>query len=95
MILGTLKTKALLFLSGLVPILIGLLTLSGRRSKRLKKERDTATDAANHAADVMNADNEIDSQTTSRRADVLKEISDTGDSSIFSDPNELRKRPKD
>ena len=95
MILSKLKSSALAILSGLVIVLGFLSKMLLTSRKRLKKERDSAVDAANQAANVLSADNEIEEQTRSRRADALKEINDTGDSATFDNPNRMRDKPKD
>jgi hypothetical protein len=92
---GKIKNSALLIL-GVLATALGIAlkwSLSSRR--RLKTERDQATAQARKRQEIMHADNEIEEQTRSHRVDLLKELDDTGDSSVFSDPNSLRKRPRD
>ena len=89
------KNRLLLILAGLLTASVFLLQIFGSRMKRLKRQRDNAVDAANQAANVLSADNEIEEQTRSRRADALKEINDSGNSATFDNPNRMRKRPKD
>ena len=89
MILGKLKTYALLILSGLVAVLAFLLKIFGSRSRRLKQQAETYKAQANRARVVAERDNEIEGQTQSRRADAAKELKETGGSSTFRDPNKL------
>ena len=89
------KNRLLLILGGLLTASVLLLKIFGSRMKRLEKQRDRATAQANKQREVMEADVDIEEQTRSRRVDALKELDDTGDSSLFSDPNRLRRKRND
>ena len=93
--IGKLKSYALLILSGLLTVSVFLLSIFGWRTRRLKKQRDQYKATAQKSREVMEADNEIEAQTRSRRADLLKERNDTGNDSLFSDANSLRRNPRD
>lgn len=89
-----LKLKAYLYAAaGIALIIIAFLA----RGAILKNQRDSARVAgeyykakANRLRVIADKDVEITEQTRSRRTDALKEIRNTGDSSVFSDPNRLR-----
>lgn len=90
MILQTLKTKALLILSGLVGFLVFLLSIFGARTRRLKQRNRQLEASYQKSREVIQKDLEITEQTRARRVDALKELDETGESSIFNDPNSLR-----
>lgn len=80
------------------PILIGSLTVlvlvaraSGARSVAQKIERKILRAQVKRNAEVAKKDVEIVLEARSRRTDALKEIEDTGDSTIFRDPNSMRR----
>ncbi len=89
------KNRLLLILGGLLTASVFLLQIFGSRMKRLKRQKEQAEAQADKLQIVMEQDNEIEEQTRSRRADALKEINDSGDSSIFDDANKLRRKRND
>ena len=86
MILGKLKAWGLIFAGFVVTALSFLL---------LKEQRDSARAAAKkyrkqaeHAATVAKEDNEIEADITSRRAEAVKEIRESGHSDFLANPND-------
>ena len=89
MIIGKLKTYGLILLSGLVGILALVSGVLGRRSKRLKIEKEFLDARIRRDVEIMERDNELQGQTDSRRAQAAR------DDSIASDPNQLWGAPDD
>mgnify|MGYP001826581473 CR=1 FL=1 len=88
LIWGKMKTYALLILSGLVSVLGLLLTISGSRSKRLKRQAETYKAKAHHAKKVMEKDVEIEREHDERTEKLADEIEKKKTSSELSEPNE-------
>jgi len=88
-ILSKLKTYGLVAAGAVMAALVVAVKWLTVRNSRLSRRAETAEARVNHARVVDLADNEIEEQTRSRRADALKELEDTGGSSDFRDPNRL------
>jgi Flp pilus assembly protein TadB len=59
------------------------------QAKKEKQKRRRAEAVKEHLEDVAEADQEIDRQTSSRRADAANEIKNRGHSDLLSDPNRV------
>ena len=88
MILGKLKTYAIIAGGALLTaLLIAVKFLAGQNS-RLRVKAETAEARIKHAKEVMQADKDIDEQADAHLADVTKEINESGTSKELDDPND-------
>lgn len=88
-----LKAKAKLYALG--AFLLAALAVAARifflqKSRdKYKKKSEEYQAAAHYAKKVADRDNELEGQEQSHRAEVKREIEDTGNSRVFRDPNKL------
>ena len=87
MILGKVKSYALLILSVLAGLLAFLLKMSSSRSKRLKTQSEHYKAQAEKAKEVVKKDIEISTDADERTKKAAEEIEREGHTDELSDPN--------
>ena len=75
--------------AGVIAVMAGIIKFLTHRNSQLRERAEHAEAYAKRAKVVAERDNEIERETRSQRAEVKREIEDSGDSTAFRNPNEL------
>ena len=95
LILGKLKLYWWAIVAGIMAVMAAIIKFLTHRNSQLREKAEYAEAYAHRAKVIVDRDNELEAQARSHRAEVKREIEDTGDSSDFRDPNKLWRDSED
>lgn len=89
MILKGLRAKLYVGAAFVLGVMLAVIRVLTKRNSKLRQRVENAEAKAIRAVVIAKKDDEIEEQTDSHRADLIKELEDNNDSSGFRDPNQL------